>query len=315
MDSFQPIGNVTANETDTAYALRAIGQSLSETESETIELRSSLQKLLNSDDNLEQTRSRISDIDNSIRYHENKSSPKDSIQNYSNLSVFTKMQCEDIQKAYQNLATKLTNTESTVQSLKLHFCNIQAKQDLKEKAVAFQKPDELNSSKSARADSKTRDVFENELKKVTKELDRYKEDLHIANNAKQKLKEENKSLMTQIELNHAARLNDSTRIEKLENAKNKCNRKVAEMKSQLDREVEVRQSLEKSHGSLMNRLQDMEQLIDQERAQVISLTMELSRIDSKLCRDNVVTSLRRQVQKVESECQSLKRDYVSLRSE
>ena len=52
MDSFQPIGNVTANETDTAYALRAIGQSLSETESETIELRSSLQKLLNSDDNL-----------------------------------------------------------------------------------------------------------------------------------------------------------------------------------------------------------------------------------------------------------------------
>ena len=49
-----------------------------------------------------------------------------------------------------------------MQSLKLHFCNIQAKQDLKEKAVAFQKPDELNSSKSARADSKTRDVFENE---------------------------------------------------------------------------------------------------------------------------------------------------------
>ena len=41
-----------------------------------------------------------------------------------------------------------------------------------------------------------------------------------------------------------------------------------QLKMQLEREMEMRESLEKSHSSLICRLEDMEALLEQERAQV-----------------------------------------------
>jgi len=126
------------------------------------------------------------------------------------------------------------------------------------------------------------------LKKVTKELEWYRIELQAALDSKQKIAEENQSLKTQIEVNHAARLGEAVRIEKLESSKNKSIKKMNEMKCHLDREVDLRASLEKSNSSLLNRVQDIELLMEQERAQVKQLDLEY---------------------------QSLKKEYIQLRNE
>ena len=50
-----------------------------------------------------------------------------------------------------------------------------------------------------------------------------------------------------------------------------CDFIFLQMRGQLDREVELRVSLEKSHSSLLTRLEDVELLMEQERAQVYSI--------------------------------------------
>ena len=50
-----------------------------------------------------------------------------------------------------------------------------------------------------------------------------------------------------------------------------CDSVFLQMRGQLDREVELRVSLEKSHSSLLTRLEDVELLMEQERAQVYSI--------------------------------------------
>ncbi|XP_075239050.1 uncharacterized protein LOC142334689 isoform X2 [Convolutriloba macropyga] len=208
----------------------------------------------------------------------------DSIQDDSNLSTFTKMQYADIHNAYENLASKLTNTECAVQSLKLHLCNMQARQDLQDKKplpqptvtkahdISFspRRTTEVTGNNSL----KQNELLDSEYKKVAKELDRLRGELQTALDSKQKISEENQSLKTQIEVNHAARLAETVRLEKLENAKTKSIKKLNEMRGQLDREVELRVSLEKSHSSLLTRLEDVELLMEQERAQVKELDSE-----------------------------------------
>ena len=58
---------------------------------------------------------------------------------------------------------RLANTESTVQSLKLHFCNIQAKQDLKSTKKQANESVERNNDKVTFSNNAMKTAFENEV--------------------------------------------------------------------------------------------------------------------------------------------------------
>lgn len=183
---------------------------------------------------------------------------------------------EILQRNYEQMVSRVCRAESTIQSLKLAMCSLEAEKNL---AMIDKEPDMAPLPK---------DTYENEIKKLRKDLHRYKKELETC----EKEKKESQTVVKRLasELDTSTQINEQNRLkmEELKLNKQKSIKKINELTDELNREKDLRSSLEESHLSLLQRVSDMEKIVESGRGDVQTLAQD---------------------------CQTLRREAVSAREE
>lgn len=123
-------------------------------------------------------------------------------------------QMEILQRNYEQMVTRVCRAESTIQSLKLAMCSLEAEKNL---ATIEKEPEEVTLPK---------DTYENEIKKLKKDLQRYKKDLEISDNGRKEAQDMVKRLAS--ELDKSSQNSDQNRLktEELKLSKQKLTKKM-----------------------------------------------------------------------------------------
>ncbi|XP_038061280.1 coiled-coil domain-containing protein 150-like isoform X2 [Patiria miniata] len=153
---------------------------------------------------------------------------------------------EVLHKHYEALVARLCRTESQLQTLKLNLCALQAERDLNREQSASAAANEERLAH-------LKEEHQEEVRQLNKELVRtrteWKETLDQRNQA----------------LEEARRLSNA-----LEAAT------TAKLREELAREGSLRRSLEQSHAALLDRVREMEGVVESERQQVQILSSDCS---------------------------------------
>ncbi|EDO39485.1 predicted protein [Nematostella vectensis] len=170
-------------------------------------------------------------------------------------------QMDVLQKNYDQMVSRVCRSESTIQSLKLAMCSLQAERDLS----GLRKSKEIEIPK---------DTYDREIKALEKKLSRCKQELE--NNNERRLEAESAVQRLKNSLDKASNFSNETKVkvEELKNDKQKLSKKVNELKEELSREQQMRSSLEQSHTTLLQRVNDMDRVVETERGDVQALAAE-----------------------------------------
>ncbi|CAK8686857.1 unnamed protein product [Clavelina lepadiformis] len=156
---------------------------------------------------------------------------------------------------YSKLVSRLCKTESVIQSLKLSLCAMQTSHEAadREKNIVIEKLKEEISE------------LENQVKKQDNEMLMEARKRDDSTRRWEEAEKEVKDLHERLQ-EQSLKSKQSTGEEEASRAK--FSRKLEEVKQEVAREREVRTSIEDSHLALLSRVQDMEETIQQERAQM-----------------------------------------------
>lgn len=126
-------------------------------------------------------------------------------------------QMEILQRNYEQMVTRVCRAESTIQSLKLAVCSLEAEKNL---ATIENEPEEVTLPK---------DTYENEIKKLKKDLQRCKKELEISDNGRKEAQDMVKRLAS--ELDKSSQNSDQNRLktEELKLSKQKLTKKMNEV--------------------------------------------------------------------------------------
>lgn len=126
-------------------------------------------------------------------------------------------QMEILQRNYEQMVTRVCRAESTIQSLKLAVCSLEAEKNL---ATIEKEPEEVTLPK---------DTYENEIKKLKKDLQRCKKELEISDNGRKEAQDMVKRLAS--ELDKSSQNSDQNRLktEELKLSKQKLTKKMNEV--------------------------------------------------------------------------------------
>jgi len=182
-------------------------------------------------------------------------------------------QMEILQRNYEQMVSRVCRAESTIQSLKLAMCSLEAEKNL------------ATIGKEADVDTLPKDTYENEIKKLKKDLQRYKKELDICENGRKEAQDMVKRLASELDKSSQNGEQNRLKMEELKLSKQKLTKKMNEIKEELVREKELRASLEESHSSLLQRVSDMERIVESERGDVQTLAQ-----DCKTLRKEAVTA-------------------------
>ncbi|KAK3746553.1 hypothetical protein QZH41_017036, partial [Actinostola sp. cb2023] len=171
------------------------------------------------------------------------------------------LQVEALQKNYEQMVSRVCRAESTIQSLKLAMCSLQAEKELHT----------LNHEKNI---SIPRDTFDKEIKTLEKELKRCRKELEEALHERNDLQENLHRISSTLDKTAAFNSDAKVKLEEAKNTREKLTKKVNELKEELSCEKGLRSGLENSHNSLLSRVNDMESLVETEREQVHLLAKE-----------------------------------------
>ncbi|CAH3038566.1 unnamed protein product [Porites lobata] len=194
----------------------------------------------------------------------------------------TSPQIEILQRNYEQMVSRVCRAESTIQSLKLAMCSLEAEKNL---ATIDKGPEVITLPK---------DTYEKEIKKLKKDVQNHKKELQICEDGRKEAQDMVKRLAT--ELDKASQSSEESRLktEELKLSKQKQTKKINELKEELNRERDLRSSLEDSHTSLLQRVSDMEKIVESERGDVQTLAQD--------CK-----TLRREAVSAREECEKAKR--------
>lgn len=223
--------------------------------------------------------------------------PSDS--NSSNMKVpvspyKVRMANNDILKDnYEALVSRVCKMESTIQTLKLNLLNIQGEKDLKQKSN-----DEFEYKMNV-----LKETYEQQISKYKREMQQMKDDLLQENEEKNKLKDSIKDLKSALEDASTTRAEATVTADELSNTRQKMQRRINELKEECDREKSLRKSLEESHNTLMERVRDMETLVESERKEVKSLSMDCNSLR------NDALNVREELKITQAQRDAIQRDY------
>lgn len=131
-------------------------------------------------------------------------------------SEMSSSQVEVLQRNYEQMVSRVCRAESTIQSLKLATCSLQAERNLggleKEPNVAIPK-----------------DVFQRELKKVNRDLSRVKKELHDVKEGRKKAEEKVKQLSVALEKSSSVENSAGVELEEQKALKQKIQKKNNEV--------------------------------------------------------------------------------------
>ncbi|XP_060075980.1 coiled-coil domain-containing protein 150-like [Ylistrum balloti] len=173
-----------------------------------------------------------------------------------------------LQDSYETLVSRVCKTESAIQTLKLNLVNIQGQQDLIPK-LHDETEDKYQLLKEA---------CENELGKFRRETEDLQEELKQESDSKSRAQEEVKELRLALEEATATRAEAAVSAEEMVTGKQKMEKKLSEVREELEREKSIRCSLEESHNTLLGRVREMESMVESERKEVKSLTADCTNL-------------------------------------
>ncbi|CAC5405195.1 unnamed protein product [Mytilus coruscus] len=194
---------------------------------------------------------------------------------------------------YEALVSRVCKMESTVQTMKLNLLNIQGENHLKGKSN-----DEFEYRMNV-----LKQTYEQTISKYKREMEQMKEDLLQENEEKNKLKSNIKDLKSALEDSSTTRAEATVTADELSLTKQKMQRRINELKEECDREKSLRKSLEESHNTLMERVRDMEALVESERKEVKSLSMDCQSLR------NDALNVREELKQTQAQRDSMERDY------
>ncbi|XP_052226165.1 coiled-coil domain-containing protein 150-like isoform X2 [Dreissena polymorpha] len=176
---------------------------------------------------------------------------------------------EKFKSSYESLVTRVCKNESALQSLKLTLVNLQGdqklntKQDVREMKEKFQY---------------AREAYEQEIGKLTRQVEYLKEELGSEVTAKEKCRDEIRELQRALEQSTETRMEAAMTAEGLNMSQAKLQKRITELKEEVAREQSLRASLEESHNTLLTRVREMESLVETERTGVQSLSSDYAHI-------------------------------------
>ncbi|XP_064418253.1 coiled-coil domain-containing protein 150 [Latimeria chalumnae] len=202
-------------------------------------------------------------------------------------------------KNCESLVSRVCRMESIIQTLKLNIFRLQTEK-------------ELNPNSSAQLAERLKSVQEEhiqELRTVQREMMRLRQQLCEVNEEKEAAQDELHRLSAALEIATATKTDVVMAAEELKTVKSKMSRKLHELQEQLGQEVSLRLSLEESQAALLQRVQDMEKVVEQEREQVQLLQKECK----ALTRDSHETQER--LQREQQRADKLEKAHKELKIE
>ncbi|XP_071476531.1 coiled-coil domain-containing protein 150-like [Diadema antillarum] len=171
------------------------------------------------------------------------------------------VETEALHKNYQALVGRLCRNESQIQTLKLNLCSLQAARDLT-------RNDARNMKEEV---SQLTELHTTEVRKLNQELARSRKELKDAIDDRRSAEEETRRLQGALEVATSSKSDIAIGFEDIRIAKQKLSRRVSELKEELAREISFRSSLEDSHATLLQRIQEMETTMESDRREVQSM--------------------------------------------
>lgn len=172
---------------------------------------------------------------------------------------------------YETLVSRVCKTESVIQTLKLNMINLQGDRDLKMKCSDEdyeQKYDML------------KETYEQELGKMRRKLNQVTEDLKTEHEARLKAKEEIKQLKTELDNATVSKETICAATDELSSQKSKFQKRINELREEIEREKSLRHSLEESHNTLLARIREMESIVESESKEVKTLSNDCGNLRS-----------------------------------
>ena len=124
---------------------------------------------------------------------------------------------EILQRNYDQMVSRVCRAESTIQSLKLAMCSLEAEKNL---ATVDKEPDVVTLPK---------DTYENEIKKLQKDLQRYKKELEISEKGRKEAQDMVKRLASELDKSSQNSEQNNLKIDDLKLSKQKLTKKVNEV--------------------------------------------------------------------------------------
>ncbi|XP_074823909.1 coiled-coil domain-containing protein 150 isoform X5 [Natator depressus] len=192
-------------------------------------------------------------------------------------------------KNCESLVNRMCRLESVVQTLKLNLFRLQTEKELNPKHAAH-----LEQRMNAMQEEHLQElkVVQLEAMKLRQQLSEAKEDV-------EKAQEEVQRLSAALEIATATKTDVAIAAEELRTTKHIMNHRLQELREQLFQEASLRESLEESQATMLQRVQDMEITVEAEREQNAQLSFSKEHEENVQLRSEI-TALRETAEKVQA---------------
>ncbi|XP_073162363.1 coiled-coil domain-containing protein 150 isoform X7 [Lepidochelys kempii] len=192
-------------------------------------------------------------------------------------------------KNCESLVNRMCRLESVVQTLKLNLFRLQTEK-------------ELNPMHAAHLEQRMNAMQEEhlqELKVVQLEAMKLRQQLSEAKEDVEKAQEEVQRLSAALEIATATKTDVAIAAEELRTTKHIMNHRLQELREQLFQEASLRESLEESQATMLQRVQDMEITVEAEQEQNAQLSFSKEHEENVQLRSEI-TALRETAEKVQA---------------
>ncbi|MEE6517974.1 hypothetical protein FKM82_028620, partial [Ascaphus truei] len=199
----------------------------------------------------------------------------------------------------ESLVNRMCRMESLVQTLKLGIFRLHTDRQLNPKHSV-----ELEQRLSAVQDEHARELRASQLDvmRLRQQLSEEIEERERAEDAKERLS-------AALEIATTTKIDVAIAAEQMKATKLRLSRRLHELQGQLSREVGLRASLEEAQTATLQRVQDMERVVEEERAQVQQLQQDCQTMH-KLGQE-----VQDRLQQEEQRSQHLEQENVQLRAD
>ncbi|XP_053379016.1 coiled-coil domain-containing protein 150-like isoform X2 [Mercenaria mercenaria] len=186
---------------------------------------------------------------------------------------------------YENLVSRVCKNESVLQSLKLNMVNLHGDKNFKQKS-------DLEMKEKFQF---AREAYEQEIGKLTRQVEYYREELNSELDSKEKAREEIRELQKALGQAAETRMEVAMTAEGLNMSQQKLQKRISDLKEEVAREQSLRASLEESHNTLLTRVREMESVVEIERSGVKNMTTEYAQMkaETEMLREKLRDEIRK----------------------
>ncbi|XP_065060919.1 coiled-coil domain-containing protein 150-like isoform X1 [Rhopilema esculentum] len=163
-----------------------------------------------------------------------------------------------LQKSFEEMTTRVCRMENALQSLKVGMHGIQDKASERKGQTVGDVMDQEGE-------------YQNEIKKLEGKLEAANQEAEALRKRDKDIQKELEHLINDMKDTQDILVERDGKIADLEGLVEKVSNQKKETDVQLEREIALRQSLEDAHEALLQRIHDMETIVDSERGQVTDL--------------------------------------------